>query len=103
MRQVNVHQAKTQLSQLLAEAEAGEEVIIARAGKPAVRLVPVSRTDETPRRRPGLFKDEAEFEFDMDWWAAHKEQVAAAFNGMSVEEYRAEQERREDQPAAERR
>ena len=36
---VNVGKAKTQLSQLVARAEAGEEVVIARRGKPAVRLV----------------------------------------------------------------
>ena len=40
MAQFNVHQAKTQLSQLLAQAEAGEEVVIARRGEPVVRLVP---------------------------------------------------------------
>ena len=37
---VNVHEAKTQLSRLLAQAEAGEEVVIARHGDPVVRLVP---------------------------------------------------------------
>ena len=37
---VNVHQAKTHLSRLLAQAEAGEDVIIARNGKPVARLVP---------------------------------------------------------------
>jgi len=39
--EVNIHHAKTNLSRLIVQAEAGEEVIIARAGKPAVRLVPV--------------------------------------------------------------
>lgn len=39
MAQFNVHQAKTRLSQLLAQAEAGEEVVIARRGEPVVRLV----------------------------------------------------------------
>lgn len=39
--QINVHQAKTHLSQLLARVEAGEEITIARAGKPVARLVPV--------------------------------------------------------------
>jgi prevent-host-death family protein len=42
---VNVHAAKTNLSKLIDQAEAGEEVIIARNSKPAVRLVPVG----TPR------------------------------------------------------
>lgn len=39
--EVNIHRAKTNLSQLILKAEAGEEVVIARAGKPVVRLVPV--------------------------------------------------------------
>ncbi|MCY3970144.1 MAG: type II toxin-antitoxin system prevent-host-death family antitoxin [Acidobacteria bacterium] len=38
---VNMHEAKSQLSKLIVAAEAGDEVIIARRGKPAVRLVPV--------------------------------------------------------------
>ncbi len=50
---VNMHEAKTQLSQLVARAEEGEEVILARNGKPVVRLVPV---EEKPRIPPaGLF------------------------------------------------
>ena len=40
MSVVNVHEAKTQLSRLLARAEAGEEVVIARNGTPIARLVP---------------------------------------------------------------
>lgn len=39
---VKVHEAKTNLSKLIARAEAGEEVIIARGNEPAVRLVPVN-------------------------------------------------------------
>ena len=38
---VNVHNAKSQLSKLIAAAESGDDVVIARKGKPAVRLVPV--------------------------------------------------------------
>jgi prevent-host-death family protein len=48
---VNVHAAKTQLSRLLDAAAAGEEVIIARAGKPVARLVPIA--EAKPRRRLG--------------------------------------------------
>lgn len=40
---VNMHDAKTQLSDLVARAEAGEEIVIARRNKPAVRLVPVEQ------------------------------------------------------------
>ena len=46
-----MHFAKTNLSDLVARAEAGEEVILARGRKPAVRLVPLPATN--PRRQPG--------------------------------------------------
>lgn len=45
-----MHEAKTHLSRLLARVEAGEEVLISRAGKPVARLVPVARG--RPRRTP---------------------------------------------------
>jgi prevent-host-death family protein len=41
MKQVNVHAAKTHLSRLLEEVAAGEEFVIAKAGKPYARLVPI--------------------------------------------------------------
>ena len=41
MTQVNVQEAKTQLSDLLARSERGEEIVIARSGRPVARLVPV--------------------------------------------------------------
>ena len=40
MAMVNVHEAKTNLSRLLSQVEAGEDVVIARSGKPVARLVP---------------------------------------------------------------
>ncbi len=43
MIEVNVHEAKTHLSRLLVRVAQGEEVVIARAGKPVARLVPVAR------------------------------------------------------------
>ena len=53
MATVNVHQAKTQLSRLLAQAEAGEEVVIARRGEPVARLV---ACEPKGRRRFGAMK-----------------------------------------------
>jgi prevent-host-death family protein len=44
--EVNIHEAKTQLSRLLARVAAGEEVVIARAGTPIARLVPIRPPDE---------------------------------------------------------
>lgn len=46
----NIHEAKTNLSKLIAAAKQGEEVIISRAGQPEVRLVPI-QADEKPKRR----------------------------------------------------
>lgn len=48
VKQVNVHEAKTHLSRLLEEAVAGEEIVIAKAGRPYVRLTPVVR-ERAPR------------------------------------------------------
>jgi prevent-host-death family protein len=62
MRIVNVHQAKTQLSKLLEGAEAGEDIVIARAGTPVARLVPV-RAGE---RRPGRLKGKIRMAKDFD-------------------------------------
>ena len=50
---VNVHEAKTQLSRLLAQVEAGEEVVIARRGQPVARLV---RCNPRGKRRFGAMK-----------------------------------------------
>jgi prevent-host-death family protein len=59
---VNVHQAKTQLSQLLKRAHEGEEIVLAKAGKPYARLVPL---EEAKPRVPGVVEgrvDNAFFE-----------------------------------------
>jgi prevent-host-death family protein len=50
---VTVHEAKTHLSRLIAEALAGREIVIARRDKPAVKLVPVATP---PKRVPGKYK-----------------------------------------------
>jgi prevent-host-death family protein len=51
MRQVNVHEAKTQLSRLLQEVEDGDEIVIARNGKPVAKLV--AHEPERKPREPG--------------------------------------------------
>ena len=51
---VNIHEAKTHLSRLLEKVGQGEEVVIARAGKPVARLVAV--TESPSRRLPGSAK-----------------------------------------------
>ena len=47
-RTVNVHEAKTHLSRLLDEVAAGEEIVLAKAGKPYARMVPIGRPSERP-------------------------------------------------------
>ncbi len=54
MRKVNIYEAKTRLSQLVEAAAAGEEIVIARAGKPVARLVPLRGHGEP--RKPGCLK-----------------------------------------------
>jgi len=60
---VNVHDAKTQFSKLLEQAHAGQEIILAKAGKPYARMVPLAAA--APNRQPGRVKgiiDDAFFE-----------------------------------------
>ena len=53
MTVVNVHEAKTHLSRILDRVSAGEEIVIAKAGKPVARLVPVAAT--AIARVPGTY------------------------------------------------
>lgn len=53
MRTINMHEAKTHLSKLVQAVNQGEEILIALAGKPIARLVPVERV---PQRRFGVLK-----------------------------------------------
>jgi len=77
MLTVNIHEAKTNLSRLVEEAAAGQEVIIAKAGKPIARLVPLGRPPT--KRRLGLFKGQLNVPDDFD--APLPEDVLAAFEG----------------------
>ena len=61
---VNVHEAKTHLSKLLARVKEGEEIIIAKAGKPIARLVPV--LERPAQRLPGSAKGQIVMATDFD-------------------------------------
>lgn len=65
MVQINIHQAKAQLSKLVEEAALGEEIIIAKAGKPIARLVPLA-TNECKTRTPGGMKGQIWVADDFD-------------------------------------
>ena len=71
---VNVHEAKTHLSRLLERVEGGEEVVIARAGRPIARLVPYSRR-ERPREL-GIWRDQVWIAADFD---AMNDEIADQF------------------------
>ncbi len=62
---VNVHEAKTQLSRLLLDAEAGETVVIARAGKPSAQLVPIDGQHKG-LKPPGAMRDQVRISEDFD-------------------------------------
>jgi prevent-host-death family protein len=61
---VNIHEAKTHLSKLLARVGNGEEVIISKAGKPIAKLVPIA--DKTKKRVPGSAKGKVIMEKNFD-------------------------------------
>jgi prevent-host-death family protein len=69
--QVNVHEAKTQLSKLLKRAEAGEEIVIARDGTPVARLAPV----EQPVVQLGWAKGKVWIADDFDAWDDELEEM----------------------------
>jgi len=64
VKQVSIHEAKTQLSRLLEEVEGGERIIIARSGEPVAVLSPYKVA--VRRRRLGLFAGEATMHADFD-------------------------------------
>jgi prevent-host-death family protein len=73
---VNIHDAKTNLSRLIEQVEGGEEVVIARAGRPVARLVPL-REPSGPRT-PGAWRGRVVIADDFDDLPA---EVATAFAG----------------------
>ena len=77
-QQINIHEAKTNLSRLVEEAMAGADIVIAKAGKPMVRLVPVE-----PKRQPiklGLWEGRTDIVLPDDIKGFAREEIAAMFN-----------------------
>ena len=76
MQTVNIHEAKTQFSRIVEQAEAGEEIVIARAGKPVARLV--SLVSAVPKsRKLGLGKKQ--FTFPADFDNLHATEISGMF------------------------
>lgn len=77
MQTINIHEAKTHLSRLVEDVAAGEEVIIAKAGKPMARLV--SLVKPLGRRKLGILAGKMVIPDDFD--APLPEEVLASFEG----------------------
>lgn len=75
MRQVNIHEAKTRLSELLAAVEAGDEIVIARAGKPIARIVSEKKTSGQ-YREGGVWKAG---EWNEEMWRQGDAEILADF------------------------
>jgi prevent-host-death family protein len=74
MAEVNIHEAKTHLSRLLLRVAGGEEIVIARAGKPVARLVPIE-----PKPQRVIGQDDGLFEVPEDFDAPLPDEVLALF------------------------
>ena len=77
MRTINIHEAKTHLSRLVDEVSAGEELTIAKAGKPLARLVPIKPAKRV--RKPGFLKGKMRIANDFD--APLPSELIDAFEG----------------------
>lgn len=76
-RTVNIYEAKTNLSRLVEQAAAGEEIVIAKAGKPLARLTPLCSTKEP--RKPGCLA--GRFHMSDDFDAPLPDELLDAFEG----------------------
>ncbi len=76
--QVNIYEAKTRLSELVEQASRGETIVIARAGTPVAKLVPL--TDQ-PKRKIKFGTMKGEFVIPADFDAPLDEETLAAFEG----------------------
>jgi prevent-host-death family protein len=98
MKSVGIYEARASLSKLVERALSGEEVVITRRGKPAVRLVPAE--DALPPRKPGALK--GLFEVTEEFFEPLPEDVLAAFYESSIEPEE-EEEEEEEGPEADQR
>jgi prevent-host-death family protein len=77
MQIFNIHDAKTNFSKLIDAVGQGEEIVIAKAGKPAARLVPIQSAQR--KRKPGALKGKIHVAEDFD--APLPDTLLAAFEG----------------------
>ena len=82
MLTVNIHEAKTQLSRLVEQAARGEAFIIAKAGKPMVKVIPLGRSEAGTARRLGFMAGEIAVPEDFDRMG--REEIAGLFAGHPI-------------------
>jgi prevent-host-death family protein len=70
METINIHQAKTHLSSLLERVSRGEEIVIAKAGKPIARLMPLEVPPERKMKRIGFLEGRIKVPDDFDTMGA---------------------------------
>ncbi len=81
MQTVNIHEAKTHLSRLIAQAQDGEGFVIAKNGKPLVKVTAIDTTHRPPLRRLGFMRDPFKVPADFDQLGAPE--IQAMFDGVS--------------------
>jgi prevent-host-death family protein len=79
MQTVNIHEAKTQLSKLIEQAVKGESFIIAKAGKPLVRVTALDAPTGKQRRRIGFMAGQISVPDDFD--RMHSKEIEQLFGG----------------------
>ena len=79
MTQVNVHEAKTHFSKLLDRVAKGEEIVVARAGKPVAKLIPMEDPAEIAKRRIGFMAGKITVPKDFD--TMFQEEIEKEFYG----------------------
>ena len=79
IRAVNIHEAKTHLSRLIEAAVQGEPFIIAKAGKPVVKVTAIDFAEPAAKRRLGFMVGQFSVPDDFDQMGA--DEIAAAFEG----------------------
>jgi prevent-host-death family protein len=79
MRTVNIHEAKTHLSRLVEQAAKGEPFVIAKAGKPLVKVVPLDESPKKPVQRIGFLKGQYSIPDDFD--TMFQDEIIRMFEG----------------------
>ena len=82
MQTVNIHEAKTHLSRLIERALQGESFIIAKAGKPMVKVIPLGKTETGTKSRLGFMAGECVIPDDFDQMGS--DEIGGMFAGRNA-------------------